>query len=313
LLLLKKNVFMSLAPIVLFVYNRPDHTRRTIEALSRNVLALDSDFIIYSDAPKNVTVQKDVDEVRRIIKEIKGFKSVEIIEREVNFGLANSIIDGVTKIINQYGRIIVLEDDMVTSPQFLNFMNNALEAYKNEENVWHISGWNYPINEEGLNLTFLWRTMNCWGWATWKDRWCFFEKDTSKLIREFAKDDIYRFNLDNSENFWSQVIGNNKGRINTWAIYWYATIFKNNGLCLNPVVSFVKNIGFDGSGTHCGKENNKSVPLNTSAALKFPEEIEENNSIVLSIMRYYKAQRKSLIVRIINKISRSLTGENLLK
>jgi len=145
----------KLAPIVLFVYNRPEHTRRTVKALQKNKLAIESELIIYSDAHTNISVKEGTDEVRGYIKNIDGFKKVTIIERDKNWGLAASIIDGVTKIINKYGRVIVLEDDLVTSPYFLNFMNNALVFYENEDKVWHISGWNYPIDIDGLNDVFL--------------------------------------------------------------------------------------------------------------------------------------------------------------
>lgn len=225
------------APIVLFVYNRPEHTRRTVEALRQNELADQSDLLIFSDAPKNEKAVEEVNAVRTFIRSITGFKKVTIIEREKNWGLANSIIDGVTNIVNQFGRVIVLEDDMVTSSSFLRFMNEALEHYASEPRVWHISGWNYPISPDGLGDSFLWRIMSCWGWGTWADRWQNFEKNTEKLIKEFSKADIRYMNVDGYENFWKQVLLNQKGRINTWAIYWYASIIRGKGLCVNPAVS----------------------------------------------------------------------------
>ncbi|MFV9972448.1 MAG: hypothetical protein AB8V06_06085 [Francisella endosymbiont of Hyalomma asiaticum] len=138
------------------------HTQQTIEALQKNKLAIDSELFIYSDAPKNENALEKVQVVRNYIKTIKGFRKVTIIKREKNWWLSDSIIDGVTKIVNQYGKIIVLEDDIVTSLYFLKFMNDALEFYKNEEKVWHINGWNYPIEIENFSDTFLWRVMNCW-------------------------------------------------------------------------------------------------------------------------------------------------------
>ena len=122
------------------------------------------------------------------------------------------------------GKIIVLEDDIITSSYFLKFMNDALEFYKNEEKVWHISGWNYPIEIENFSDTFLWRVMNCWSWATWADRWEYYKKDVDETIRKFNKKDICRFNLDSVENFWEQILSNKNRNINTWAIFWYATV-----------------------------------------------------------------------------------------
>lgn len=109
--------------------------------------------------------------------------------------------------------------------------------------------------DEELPATFLWRTMNCWGWATWSNRWDHFEKNAEKLVQDFSRRDVYEFNLFNSENFWGQVIANKKNKINTWAIFWYAVIFMNNGLCLNPSAQYVLNIGLDGSGEHCGSRD----------------------------------------------------------
>ena len=175
------------------------HTKQTVEALQKNELASESDLFIYCDNAKNEEGQKIIDEVRNYVDSVDGFKKVTIIKREKNWGLANSIIDGVTKIVNEYGKIIVLEDDLVTSPYFLKFMNEALEYYKNEEKVWHISGWNYPINTDGLDDVFLWQLMNCRGWATWADKWQYYEKDVDKTIKEFSKEEIKRFNLDGNE------------------------------------------------------------------------------------------------------------------
>lgn len=288
------------APIVLFVYNRPWHTKQTIEALQKNELAGESELYIYSDAPKNEEAEEQVKEVRSYIHGIDGFKKVTIIEREKNWGLAASIIDGVTKIAGEYGRIIVLEDDLVTSPYFLRFMNDALEYYEDEKKVWHISGWNYPIDAKETNRVFLWRVMNCWGWATWADRWKFFEKDTEKLIREFSKEAIKRFNLDGVENFWEQVLLNREGKIDTWAIYWYATIFKQHGLCLNPVRTFVDNIGFDGSGVHCD-EKSFVDNIQTEYSIQFTKEIEETKVYTDEIKKHLQKGVLTRIKRLVLK------------
>ena len=304
---------MKLAPIVLFVYNRPWHTHQTVEALQKNELANESELFIYSDAPKNEETQSKVKEVRDYIKTVDGFKKVTIIEREKNWGLANSIIDGVTKIVNEYGKVIVLEDDLVTSPYFLKFMNEALEFYKDELKVWHVSGWNYPIKTDGLGDVFLWRLMNCWGWATWKNRWQYFEKDTDRTISEFSKDEIKRFNINGAEDFFGQVTANYKKKINTWAIFWYATIFKKDGLCLNPTQTFVENIGHDGSGVHCGETKIYSIKLSMNDKVKFTKFLKENTTALERIENFYRFHKKLFIVRIINKLSRMVIGRNIIK
>lgn len=303
----------DLAPIVLFVYNRPDHTNETLQALQKNTLAQDSELFIYADAAKNETAQKQVDEVREVISNVSGFKQVTVIKQDENIGLANSIIRGVTEIINKYGKVIVLEDDLVTSPYFLTFMNDALNFYSNIKDVWHVSGWSYPIEADELSDTFLWRTMNCWGWATWSDRWKYFDKNTDNLIDSFTTEKIKAFNLDGYENFWGQVLANKKGMINTWAIYWYATIFKENGLCINPTRTFVDNIGLDNSGVHCGLSTQYHSDLNTNKKITFDINTEENRVALKRIKLFHKNKKMPFWIRVVNKLSRVVFKVNIIK
>ncbi|MDP2076962.1 MAG: glycosyltransferase [Sulfuricurvum sp.] len=293
----------NLAPVVLFVYNRLDHTKQTIDALQKNELSDETELYIYSDAVKNNKIDQYVKEVREYIKTIQGFKKVTIIEQKENLGLAKSIIAGVSDIINSHGKAIILEDDLVTSPYFLKYMNKALEEYKDEQQVWHISGWNYPTHFDTAEDTYFYRIMDCWGWATWSDRWNYFEKNTDDLIKSFTKSDIKRFNLDGFTDLWRQVKLNKSGRINTWAIYWYATIFRNKGLCLNPVKSFVRNIGHDGTGVHCNISGYvDNVTLNQNEHFTFPQVISENTEITNQIKIHFKKTKKSILIRIFNKL-----------
>ncbi|EJD6477299.1 glycosyltransferase [Providencia rettgeri] len=297
----------KLAPVVLFVYNRPMHTKQTIDALLQNPEASFTDLIVYSDAAKNSVHIDAVNQVRNIIKKTSGFNKITLVEREKNFGLAQNIIDGVTKINNEYGKVIVLEDDIVTSPSFLNFMNAALEKYKNSPEIWHISGWNYPLEcNSNSPETFFWRTMNCWGWATWNDRWINFEKKPKKIIETWEKESINRFNLDGANNFFSQIEDNLNNRLNTWAIFWYATIFLHNGLCLNPLNSFVDNIGNDGSGENCGSVDIYKTRLNCTKNYFWPSSLEENKNITNLIKNFYYSTNPTILKRIIMKIKRVL-------
>ena len=300
----------NLAPVLLFVYNRPDHTRQTIESLKENKLAEQSELFIYSDACKNTDDKAKVGQVREYIENVDGFKTVTIINRERNLGLAASIIDGVGKTLARYEKVIVLEDDLVTSPYFLKFMNDALEFYKKEDRVWHISGWNYPIDASRLRDVFLWRAMNCWGWATWADNWDFFENNTDKLMRVFSEEEIRKFNLDGVEDFFEQVIANMEGRANTWAIFWYATIFKNGALCVNPSISYVNNIGFDASGVNCGDNyDHKVCKLNHKSDIVFEDAIVENPHAFKLIQEFYKKKR-GVFKRVVNKIKLIREGKN---
>ena len=255
---------MKYAPIALFVYNRPDHTRRTVEALSKNINADNHILYVFSDAPKYKSDIGEVENTRDYLKNIIGFKQVIIIERVENYGLSKSIINGVTELCDKYGKVIVLEDDLETSPYFLNFMNNALNFYQDNQNVMHISGCKYPVDSFGNDDTFFLHVPLCWGWATWKRAWDNFEKNVS-VMQKFDRKMIRHFNFDNSYNYWKQLESNKSGKINTWFIFWYATLFLKNGLALFPVHSLVRNSGFDNSGTHCVGTNMFDVNLSATA------------------------------------------------
>ncbi len=264
------------APIVLFVYNRLDHCKKTISALQKNDLADKSDLYIYSDAAKNDKLQEDVDSVRSFLHSIDGFKSVTIIERDENYGLMRNIIEGVTDVVNRYGTVIVLEDDIVTSKYFLKYMNDALEKYFYDSRVMEISGFAYPMKREGLPELMFLKFCDCWGWATWKRSWDLFERNPAKLVKTFSRKDIFHFNMENSADFWGQVVDNYSGDIKTWAIFWSATLYQNNGLMLYPRDSLVYNIGFDGTGEHEEGTDFYNAVLRQSPYNEFPETIEEN-------------------------------------
>jgi hypothetical protein len=298
----------ALAPIVLFVYARPEHTRLTLEALAANVLAKQSDLIIYSDAARGDNEAGQVQAVRSVIHAAKGFRSIDIIERETNYGLSRNIIEGVTEVCRRYGRVIVLEDDIVTGPYFLSFMNATLERYANDSRVWHISGWNYPIDSSGLGDAFFWRVMNCWGWATWADRWKHFQKNPQRLVESWDKEKIRHFNLDGAHDFWAQIQANQLGKLNTWAIFWYATIFENDGLCLNPARSFVHNIGHDGSGENCGGSDFFTVDRLGSEYDDLPECKEESMAATQRIKAFYDQMQSHFGQRVIRYIKQLIPG-----
>ena len=285
------------APIVLFVYNRLDHTKETLKALKLNRLASKSDLFIFCDGAKKEYDEKVV-EVQEYCKSVDGFKSVTVNIRNENAGLAKSIIEGVSKVVQEHKKVIVLEDDIVTSPTFLTFMNQSLDFYQNKDEVWHISGWNYPIENKDLDDVFFWRVMNCWGWATWADRWSYFDKNPNQLINSWSKKQKHHFDLDGSGVFWNQVKKNANGKLNTWAIFWYATIYEHQGYCLNPAKTYVNNIGEDGSGENCviKKENNKT-PLNIFETTSFPTKVQESELAVTKIKEYYRDARGNIFTR----------------
>lgn len=240
---------MNSAPIALFVYNRLEHLIQTIEALKKNVLASESELFIFSDGPKKGGGEK-VQCVRDYVKEIDGFRTVKIYESTDNKGLAYSIIDGVTRIVNKYGRVIVVEDDLVTSPYFLQYMNDALNIYENDEKVACVHGYNYPI--EGLPETFFIRGADCWGWATWKRAWFFFEPSGKVLLAELKRRRLEAsFDFGGHASYTKMLRDQIAKKNNSWAIRWYASAFLRDMLCLYPGKTLVRNIGFDEQGTHC--------------------------------------------------------------
>jgi len=290
------------APIVLFVYNRPWHTEQTVKALLKNELADASDLIIYSDAPKRESAAQNVEQVRRYIKSITGFKSVTIIEREKNLGLADNIIDGVTSVVNEFGSVIVLEDDIVTSPYFLRFMNEALKFYERKEKVWHINGYLFPIDSKDLNDTFFTMGMFCWGWGTWERAWKHYRRDPEKLPSRFSRSMIREFNYENSNDFFGQVLANKSGKLRTWAIFWYATIYLNQGLCLCSKYSLATNIGHDGSGMHCDKNSFFEVSLRGNSSFHFATQIQESADARKLLIFFYRSLQPSILARIKRKL-----------
>ena len=243
---------MSLAPIILFVYNRPEHTIKTVEALKLNRFADESALYIYSDGNKNENDKYAVSEVREYISTISGFKEIKIVLRDRNLGLAESVISGVTDVIEKFGKTIVLEDDIITSKYFLKFMNEALDFYKDEQNIYSISGYNFPIKipQSYKHKVFVSPRPSSWGWATWKDRWekaiwkpeNYFEIRNKKALRTLmdqAGKDLVPMLLKSIE-----------GKISSWAVKWAFTHLIKNSYCLYPVKSFLQNIGVDSTGTH---------------------------------------------------------------
>ena len=295
---------MNISPVVLFVYNRPWHTQQTVEALQKNELAQESELFVFSDGAKDEHDALKVREVRNYLRTVDGFKDISIIEQEKNRGLAASIVDGVTRVVNEYGRVIVLEDDLITSPFFLKFMNEALEIYNDANKVMHVSGYMLPIETTGLNQTVFYPSPSCWGWATWERAWKHYERDPSEVIKEFTPKMIKRFNLDGSYGFWEQVLDNYSGRIKSWAIFWYVAVFKQNGLCLHPVESMVQNIGHDGSGVHCNKTNSFFISPAQHPVTFFESKIEENQILIERLKGYYRAIKPSLWQKIARKVKR---------
>ena len=243
----------GLAPIALFVYNRPDHTRRTLQRLSMNPLAKKSSLYIFCDGPHNVGDALLVEEVRRVIREQAWCGQVTIREQAENHGLAASIIAGVTELVRVFERVIVLEDDLLVAPHFLDYMNEGLRRYAAQPKVMQIAGYLAPIeiDNDGPAKSFFLPLTTSWGWATWKRAWDHFEP-TAAGYEEFVRNPAQQraFNLDDTVDYSTMLRESREGRNCSWAVRWYFSVFLCNGLTLYPEQSLVQNIGFDGSGVH---------------------------------------------------------------
>lgn len=297
------------APIVLFAFNRPDHLKKTLNTLARCELAAQSRVIVVIDGPRHEEDRRKQEMIISDLHVVSGFESVEVRAREFNVGLEQSISNGVTAVTTEYGRAIVLEDDILVSPHFLRFMNDALNFYQNKKEVWHISGWNFPITDTDLPSSFLWRTALGWGWATWADRWQHYKRDPHTLIQCWDQIDIQAFNLHGSFDFWDQVVKNASGQLHTWAVFWYSTIFEHGGLCLNPTKAMTTNIGFDGSGTHDADIEFTLAydPQFDYAKDGLPTSLQENRKVVSAIIEYNKQSQLD------KQISQNQTNRDLKK
>ena len=301
---------MPLAPILLFVYNRPEHVKRTLAALEQNILAKESELFIYSDAARSPQDEASVTEVRKIIRTaLPFFKQVNIIERETNWGLARSIIDGVTTQINRYVRVIVLEDDLIVAPYFLKFMNDALDTYQHEEKVGHIQACDFT-QDASLPDTFLIKWTGSWGWATWKRAWKYFNPDGKALLEELQRRKLtYTFDFNGKYGYTRMLRRQTEGKNNSWAIRWNASLFLNDILSLNVGKSLVQNEGFDGSGTNCGGGNLYASrlwmnPIQVHRISPATENLQARNAYV----RYY-ARTNSFWAKAIRRIKRTLKGD----
>jgi len=294
----------DLAPIILFVYNRLEHTKNTIEALKKNKLSEQSQLYIYSDGAKDENETTKVKEVRKYIHQITGFKKINIIERNKNYGLSQSVICGVDEVIFEHGKAIVLEDDLVTTADFLTYMNNALEQYKTSSKVYGISGYSFlnPKYQSKILTAYFLPFTSSWAWATWSSKWEKLDLDAKGWER--LRWDIFlrrKFNYYNSYNFYRLIkMQMLKKNIDSWAIRWYWSIFREKGLILYPSCSKATNRGFDGSGTHCGKvlvSDNSREELN----ICLPNKIDESRVARKYVIKSLK-QQNSYIMKTINKL-----------
>ena len=289
---------MNLAPIALFIYNRPLHTEKTIESLAKNIQANQSELIIFADGPRNNQNKVEVESInltRMLARNAKGFKSVKIFESSTNLGLKTNVISGINKIFEKFEKVIVVEDDLITSKYFLTYCNECLEVYSNSCNIFSISAYQHPIKFEKTE-TFLCPFINSWGWATWKSKWGIYEPTQNELNTIKNKKWIStRFNLGDFN--YDHMFENKK----SWAILWYYYVFIHNGLNVWPTKSLVYNIGHDGSGENSGIYYNGPTLFNESIKIDRKTNLDLD-SLSLFYNYFDKKPTPPLHQRIKNKI-----------
>jgi len=294
----------SLAPIILFVYNRPAHTLKTLQALEANEMAKESSLFVFADGPRKGISDEQKErllETRSIVKQFEGsFAKFSLVERKKNFGLEKSIVSGVSELIDKAGRVIVLEDDIVTSKGFLKFMNDGLDLYQDEEKVMHIAGF-FPKCKETLPATFFYNITSCWGWATWKGAWNNYNGDAKDLLDKLNhkgfSDFIYNGGQENL--LYEQLVQNVQGSLTTWAVKWHTSVFLKDGLSLHPGYSLVENTGHDASGTNSGMANLYSeVDIRDYVALS-KVKLEREEKAYRAVAEIYKKTTKEKIIRMI--------------
>jgi hypothetical protein len=298
------------APVVVFAYNRPDHLQRTFDALRSNELATATLLFVFCDGFKTGATEQEIEAVRKvraIAKAQTWCKKLFVIESEHNKGLARSVIDGVSQVVNEYGRVIVLEDDMVSIPLFLRFMNAALDRYENEEEVISVSAYTYPV-KAALPGSFFLRGADCWGWATWKRGWNLFEEDGKKLLEQLEEKKLAAdFDFESSYPYTQMLRDQVSGTNSSWAVRWYASAFLANKLTLYPAKSFIWNIGIDGTGTH-STVSDKWNPKLAAALPAFPPDIREDRAARKIFRDFFLELRRTPIgKRILGKLKRILS------
>ncbi len=306
---------MVLAPIVLFVYNRPWHTRQTVEALQKNELATDSELFIFADGPKENATEEQKEKIRQVseyIHQITGFKQIIIHESAYNIGCADSIIAGISSVFEKHDKIIVVEDDIVTSRYFLKFMNEALDFFENNDRIFSVSGYTFPSKTMKIPANYkkdiyLSYRHGAWGWGTWKKRWESVDWEVTDF-KEFSENielqkAFNRGGADMSGMLKAQM----EGKIDAWDIRFDYSLFKQNKFNVRPVKSLVTNAGLDNSGTHTGADARLITTLDDNWLPKI-EAVEPNKAILKNFRKVFDPPPRYSLKRFIKKVWKKICG-----
>lgn len=299
-----------LAPIAIFGYRRPEHIARVLTSLRTNPEHVNSSIHVFLDGARGPADAEDVLRTRAVVHE-NAPHHAEIVERESNAGLANSIIAGVTRLTHEYGTVIVLEDDLVPSKHFLRYMNEALQRYAQDDRVISAHAYCYPVAGK-LPETYFLRGADCWGWATWKRGWDLFEPDGRRLLAELQRRRLTRrFDFDGSYPFTQMLRDSIAGKNDSWAIRWYASAFLKDKLTLYPGSSQVQNIGADGSGVHEGSSR-AFEHVDWGGALQVDEiPVRESTEVRALFAAYLSTLRPSIASRLLRRLKRLMSQSGM--
>ena len=279
------------APIIVLGYRRPEHLRRALESLSSNVESKYSKVYIFVDGPRDFSEIEMNNATIMVAKEDYGFGETEYFFSPVNLGLAKSVIRAVTMVISRHGKVIVVEDDLIVSNNFLKYMNEGLDFYQANRCIGAIQGFQYPIDTGGIDCKFL-RGADCWGWATWNDRWTELNLNSKMLLTSIVASNLAKkFNLYGAFNYTGLLEAQDRGEIDSWAILWHASLFLRNLYSVFPPTSLVVNAGLDGSGTHEGISKIFDTKLSEGNSWKFLSEIPADNIFEKKLVVYFMRQR----------------------
>ena len=295
------NAIHTPAPVILFVYKRADHTKKSIASLQKCHMAQHTDLCIFSDGAKREEDKDAVQQVRALLDTVEGFAKVEVVKRKNNMGLAHNIIDGVSQVMEQYGYVIVIEDDLVFSPHFLQYMNGALDHYQCQKHIFAITGYNPAMKfpsyyQEKVYLNY---RSSSWGWATWADRWTSIDWE----VKDFAAfaNDKHQQKLFNrpGEDMTDMLFRQMQGKLNSWSIRFSYAQFKYHAYTIYPVQSLVANIGTDGSGTHSGTTSRYVIDLMPEESISFPDTLQVDETIIQEFRKFFQFSIKKKVKKVL--------------
>lgn len=250
------------APIALFAFKRPGSLEAVLEALSQNTQFEHTQIYAFCDGPKAGAASDIVQSVRATKHVLQCWQTranIEIFANDENCGLHRQIPHGISYVLERHDRVIVIEDDILVSPFFLDYMNDALNLYAEDFEVMQVSGFMFNVKSK-LPETFFYNVNSCWGWGTWKRAWRYYNDDASALLKQLTKSpdfSMYEFNGGQNGCFYDQLVKNHLGDLKSWAVKWHASMYLHGGNCLHPNKTLVKNIGFGSDGTNCVAEDTR--------------------------------------------------------